>query len=188
MMKACLLATAAAAVLLVPTAFAHAQDIKQAERPGAVSVGAEYSNTGTDEYKQRIQGFSIYSTFDLRDALGLEADAHLLTIKKVYGYSQSEYLLGPRYIYHYGRYAPYAKILIGIGKTSVTTGTEPGTPGTYIAASFGGGLDIHMKQFHNKLTIRAIDIERQDWLNFKPNGLTPSVFSAGVAFQVFQPQ
>jgi len=181
-MKHCLFSLAAAALLL-SAGSAHGQAIPLATRPGLLQVGAGYSNGSTDELSKRISGASVYATFDFAQHLGAEADVHYLNFGTPQDFAEDEYLIGPRYVYRIRRYEPYLKVLVGIGQTKdqASYRVAPGTPGSYFAASFGGGLDIRLS---HGINVRAVDFERQEWFGFPPNGLTPTVLTFGVAYRI----
>jgi len=92
---------------------------------------------------------------------------------------EDSYLVGPRYVFHYGRFHPYAKALLGIGRFQYQYDTVPHTTYTYKIYAFGGGLDI---QATHHINVRAIDLEYQRWPGYPPSGLTPIVGTIGVAY------
>ena len=186
MMKRCIFAVSIAALMLASTSSAHAQAMPAASRPGLLQAGITLSDANTDELTKRIGGASAYATFDFSENLGVEFDAHVLTFDTPQDFGEESFLLGHRYVKHYkDRYDPYVRAQAGIGKTIsqnpyVALGT-PGTPGTYGAYAFAGGLDIRIPY---NLSVRAIDYEYQLWPGFKPNGLSPSMVSVGIAYRI----
>jgi len=185
MMKRCILALSIAAPMLAPSA-AHAQAMPAATRPGLLQAGITLSDANTDELQKRIAGASAYATFDFNEHLGVEADIHLLNFDTPQDFAEESFLIGLRYVDRiHERYEPYIRAQAGIGKTIaqepyVALGT-PGTPGTYGAYAFAGGLDIRIPY---NLTVRAIDYEYELWPGFKPNGLSPSIVSVGIAYRI----
>lgn len=183
MLKRCLLA---AAILLpvVSPRHVHAQASAAATRNGILQVGAAYSNLATDEFKNRTQGVSIYTTFDLTPHLGAEGTLHFTNLDTPDGYSQKSYLVGLRYV-AYRRHGidPYGKFMIGIGSSTTNRPgiVAEGTPGNYFAYDFGGGVDYRLER---GITIRAFDYEYERWPSFPAHALTPSVISVGVAYRI----
>ena len=184
MMKRCIFVLAIAGIAFTSSS-AHSQAMPGASRPGLLQAGFTYSNGNSDELMQRITGGSIYATFDFSEHLGVEFNATLLTVVTPQDLGQEMYMIGPRYVYRVAdRYEPYMKIQAGIGKMVAEepyASVYPGTPGTYGAFSFGGGLDIKVPY---NLTVRAINFDYYMWPGFQPHGLSPSVISVGVAYHI----
>ncbi|HEX4156289.1 MAG TPA: outer membrane beta-barrel protein [Acidobacteriaceae bacterium] len=186
MKKTCLFSFALAAVTAVslPPAL-HAQATAAATRGGMAQVGVAYTTSNQDEFKQRLQGVTIYGTFDLNNNFGLEGDVHMMSIlKSYYSYTESSYDVGLRYVRHYRSFSPYAKGLIGFGHSQTPSPNEiygGNTPGTYMLFALGGGLDYGLT---NKINIRIVDFEYQRWPNFPPHGLTPAPVSFGIAYRL----
>ncbi len=160
---------------------AHGQALPAATRGGDLQVGLSGSAAKTDLYPGKVVGFTPYATFDLNEHLGAEAEAHIMIVRTPNDFVENSYLIGPRYVFHYGRFNPYAKVLAGIGTTAVVD-EKPytvNTPGTFFAFGFGVGIDYSLP---HRINIR-IEGERQDWPGFSPHGLTPSIGSIGVAYR-----
>ena len=90
----------------------------------------------------------------------------------------------------YGRFIVYGKALAGIRDLYIQEQQDnyiinspvlvPVPSGTSIGYSIGGGLDIIYNQ---KIVIRAFDYENQSWPGFNSTGISPSVFTFGVAYR-----
>lgn len=147
-----------------------------------IQVGLTLSSVKTDEVSKRIDGVSAYAIIDFTRHLGIEFDLHDPNVRTPNDFLEKSYLVGVRYVYRYHRLEPYARGMIGIGKTSVDVPNliVPGTPGSYNIYAIGGGLDLRLSQH---LNVRAIDFEQQRWNTFPPNGLTPTLVSAGIAYR-----
>lgn len=186
MKKTCLLSlTLSLVTLLLPSAM-HAQATAAATRGGMSQVGVAYSIANEDEYPgKHVQGMTFYGTFDLNNHLGFEGDIHLDSIfKSYYKYTESSYDAGVRWTQHYRRFAPYGKGLVGFGHSYAPAPNQivgGNTPGTYFLFALGGGLDYSL---NDKINIRAVDFEYQRWPNFPPHGLTPPIFTFGVAYRL----
>jgi opacity protein-like surface antigen len=168
-------------------------------RVGDLQAGGGFSYATPDYGPQNLSGFNFYATFDFREWLGIEADFHQVnsgTASKIY---ERTYEIGPRVVRHYGRFAPYAKVLIGRGvfnyppdcldrttflPTSCNSpNVDPSTTGAsanlaYNEVAFGVGVDVNVTRRINA----RLDYEYQDWFGFTPSGLTPQVYSVGVAY------
>lgn len=181
MMKYCFsaLVLVAAAVISVPRASAQATATATGN---ALAVGLTYQNIDPDYGPSRASGLGIFADYDFSRYVGATAEFNFQTAFSNVVFLEHTYMVGARGIYRYGRYTPYAKLLIGGGSSS-NNANVPGllnAPGTYPVFAIGGGLDIRLE---HHITVRAIDYEQQQWLQYHPNGLTPHVFSFGAAYR-----
>jgi hypothetical protein len=185
MKKTCLLFLSLSLVTMLPSAL-HAQATPAATRGGMAQVGAGYTFSNEDEYPgKHLQGASIYGTFDLNNHLGIEGDVHMASVFKSYfNYKETSYDAGLRWAEHYRKFSPYAKGLVGFGHSSAVTPQQivgGSTPGSYFLFGLGGGLDYSLS---DKFNVRVVDFEYQRWPNFPPHGLTPPLFTFGVAYRL----
>lgn len=178
-------------LLLLSLVGLHAwgQAIPAATR-GALQVGAGVYGATDDQWPNApyAYGLTFYSTLDLTDHFGGEADIHLMDLRKVNTLAEDSYELGPRFTLHRGRFEPYGKFLFGIGHTSVQPPIYvPHTPGTFFEVSFGGGLDYRVT---DKIDARG-DFEYQDWISFQSSPqnpgthLNPGLATIGVAYRFY---
>ncbi|MGI4828471.1 MAG: outer membrane beta-barrel protein [Janthinobacterium lividum] len=161
---------------------ASAQATYTASRAGDLQLGAgvELGNSnylspelgGTGE---RLRGFGLYSTFDLRKHLGVELD--FKQVSPSYGQDAYErtYELGGRYVYPLGRLRPYGKVLYGRG---VFNYPRDIANLAYNLSSVGVGLDYRLSHQVNA----RVDYEHQHWFGFPLQPLTPNVVSVGIAY------
>jgi hypothetical protein len=159
----------------------HAQASPTAERVAVVQVGAGINIVQPDYNPSTIVGYSIYGSFDFTRHVGIEGNIHVANVITPSDIGERSYLLGPRYVFHRGRFHPYAKALLGLGVFTfepvyVNSSSSSSTHRMY---AFGGGLDVMLRR---RLNIRAIDMEYQQWPGFGSNGLTPISFTAGAAY------
>ena len=159
----------------------HAQASATAERLAVVQVGAGLSIVHPDYETSSIKGYSIYGDFDFTPHFGIEGDAHIANVITPTDIAENSYLLGPRYVFHKGRFNPYAKALLGLGVFTFQPVyvNSTSSSSTHKMYAFGGGLDFAAKR---RLNIRAFDFEYQSWPGFTANGLTPLVFTFGAAY------
>jgi len=159
----------------------HAQASATAERLAVVQVGAGFSFAQPDYEPKTIMGYSIYGDYDFTAHFGIEGDIHMINVITPTDIAENSYLLGPRYVFHKGRFHPYAKALLGLGVFTFqpTFPTSPTSSSTHKMYAFGGGLDFAAKR---RLNVRAFDLEYQRWPGFGASGLTPLVITVGAAY------
>ncbi len=163
----------------------YAQASPTASRLVDLQAGATF-NLGNSDYQgaSTLKGFGFYTTFDFRHHLGVEADFHQLndpgSQKSIY---ERTYEIGPRYVMHFGRFAPYTKLMVGRGVFNFPPSPSNPSGGAvanlaYNIWAVGVGADYHLRP---SINVRA-DYEFQRWCGFPPNGLSPGVLSFGVAY------
>ena len=165
--------------LLCATASVLGQAVPTATGGGAAQVGAAVSVDSPDYGPRYIQGISVFGDLDLGEHLGIEADAHLVSLITPTDIGQNTFLAGPRYSFHRRRLAPYIKALAGVGLFEYQYDYLPHYHDSYFVYAFGGGLDVHATRH---IVVRAIDFEAQRWPSYPTSGLTPYVTSFGVAY------
>lgn len=162
----------------------HAQALPTATRAADLQVGGTFNFASPDYTQKTFKGFGVYSTFDFKNHFGVEAE-----FRQVNDPSSSEgiyertYEIGPRYVMHFGRLAPYAKVMYGRGvfnfppaATNPTGGAEANLAYNMWAGGFG--TDYRLRR---SINLRA-DYEFQQWVGFPPHGLTPRVLTFGIAY------
>ncbi|MEO6922924.1 MAG: outer membrane beta-barrel protein [Bryocella sp.] len=180
-------------------ASAGAQDIPAATR-GDLEVGGTISianpdlnglivgsNPPQNTTTQFIYGGSIYVNFNVTQHLGLTAQFDYPDVHTPQDFLEKSYMVGLRYYQPIGftKFAPYAKVLVGLGNTSydkpVNWVLVNGVPGSYTAAAVGAGLDY---RWHPKWVIRAFDVQYEDWLGFPGGAIHPYIVSVGIAYRI----
>ncbi len=169
---------------------AQAQKLPTATAPGAyLTVGGTYGgfNAEYPDPGRILGGFGVYADLNVRRHWGIEGEVRWLRQNEFENSNETTYLVGPRYEVHRGRYSPYAKALIGGGKLTFhdLNGHYSGYA-TYTVFAFGGGLDVNLTE---KIKLRAVDFEYQDWPSFyypgfPPQKITPYGLSAGISYRV----
>lgn len=157
---------------------AHGQAKYAASRAGDLQIGAGFTtaNSNYEYVANRITGFYFYTDFDFKEHFGAEASFHQLNDPNSAVY-QRTYEAGGRYLRHYGRFAPYAKGLVGRG---VLNYPKNDANLAYNMLSGGFGVDV---AFRRSINVRA-EFEYQDWLSTPGSGLTlnPALVTIGVAY------
>lgn len=168
-----------------------------ATRAADLQLGAGYTFARSDYVPNTIGGFAFYGDFDIKGHYGVEVDFHQVRdpnpdpIVPDNHFSERTYEVGGRYVRHYPRWgvSPYVKALYGRGVVNFRAHQVYFPTGvlTYIdniaynMAVLGGGVDYHLSP---RINVRA-DFEYQHWFASDaelPNGLTPSLFTIGVAY------
>ena len=171
---ACVLTTALCAQVVPP---ARGRSIN-------LQLGATFNAASPDYGPDSLKGFGFYSTVDFAHHLGAEAEFHQLddTGGKEGIYERS-YEIGPRYVWHFRRLAPYAKFMYGRGIFNFPPSAQNPAAGpvanlAYNMWAAGFGADYRVRSSINF----RVDCEFQQWPGFPPDGLSPRVFGFGVAY------
>lgn len=188
-------------LFLTGTAASLAQAGPTASRVADIQVGAGFTYANSDYAINKIRGYNIYGDIDLTEHWGAAFDFHQLNDPQPTKLYERSYEAGARYIRHYGRINPYAKLMYGRGvfnfpavcRQKVTNARtrcdDPNViPSTYVSAGNiaynmfvgGGGVDVHITRRINA----RVDVEYQDWLSGPglSGGLTPLLFTVGAAY------
>ena len=165
---------------LACTSAVYGQARYTATRAGDLQVGVSFVGAQSDYQQPKLTGFGFYTTFDFRNHFGGEFTFHQANTRDNDHLYERTYEIGPRYFRTYGRFTPYVKVMYGRGVFNFpyTTGGEVANLAYNLFAG-GAGVDISVLPY---LNVRA-DYEYQDWLSFPPNGLTPQLFTVGVAYR-----
>jgi hypothetical protein len=181
-----------ASVLLLGTAAAFGQALPAAIRNANLEAGGHFTALAPDYGSHEMYGLGGVVDINARKWYGAEVEVNYAFINGPSGTKESSYLFGPRFIYVRDRWIPYAKFLIGIGDITLPVKEAGGSniTGSYLAYSFGGGVDWRWKR---NLTVRVADVEYQMWPGFgstnpiyRPGSLTPLQISAGLKYRFFQ--
>ncbi len=188
--KRLLLLTLALTALSGAASVLQAQKLPTATKLLDIQAGGDFVY-GKSDYASNLRGYGFYGTIDFRQHFGLMLDFHQANEGGMtYGnvpntIYERTYEVGGRYVRHYGRFDPYAKLMIGRG---VFNGPpDPFNPAegasfnlAYNMFAIGGGVDYKLKRY---LNLRG-DYEYQFWKSGPGivNGLTPQLVSVGVAY------
>jgi opacity protein-like surface antigen len=167
----------------------HAQALPTASSAGVLQVGGEFNYANSDYVPQKIKGGGAYIGFDFKYHYGIEAEFHQINdsdpTTQIY---ERTYEIGPRYVLHFGRIEPYAKVMYGRGVFNypIVPSLTPGGPPqgnaanlAYNIAAAGIGVDYRLLRSVNV----RVEYEFQKWFGFPPNGLSPQVLGIGAAYR-----
>jgi hypothetical protein len=160
----------------------YSQAIPTATRGVSIQLGLGFSNVSPDYYSSHIEGYTVYGDLDFLRHFGVEGEIRDATIVTPTDIGEKNYLFGPRAIYRFGRFTPYIKVIGGIGTFVYQKGIYKADSSRHQRIiAFGGGLDYLLSEH---ISIRAIDVEFQDWPRFyNPKDMTPLALTFGAAYR-----
>ncbi len=168
-----------AGVLISATCESRAQASPTASRAGTAQIGAGWGFSRPDYAQRNIQGLTIYGSFDFTRHWGVAGDIHRHSMVTPADIGEDSYQIGPRYVFHHNRLAPYIKAQAGLGRFKYQYDNSSPATFTYGMFALGGGVDYRVS---HHLNVRAVDFEYQRWPGFGNDGLSPLVFSFGAAY------
>ncbi len=105
-------------ILAFTVARLHGQASPTASRAGDLQIGAMFNLANSDYRPDYFKGYGFYTTYDFMYHVGIEGEFHQINdpnpVDGVRIYERT-YEIGPRYVQHYGRFTPYAKVMYGRG-------------------------------------------------------------------------
>ena len=167
------------ACVLSLTTWLHGQASPTASRIGSIQLGAGGMFASPDYGTSIYRDLTFYGDFDFSQHLGAEFDIHFAT-NTPQDESEDTYMIGPRYTVRHKKFGAYGKALFGLGRFGFQSGSfsQPYTD-SYFVYSLGGGVEY---QATHHINVRAFDAEFQKWPGFPPHGLSPIVYTIGVAY------
>ena len=120
-------------------------------------------------------GVTGYVDADTIRRFGIEAEGRWLDFHEKNNVHAETYLAGPRYHFNMGRFQPYAKGLVGLGKFNFPYNYARGN---YFVIAPGGGLDYRLSP---RWSARA-DFEYQYWPQFTFGPMSSGGLSVGVRY------
>jgi hypothetical protein len=158
---------------------AHAQALPAGIGPGTYAiVGGTLSGFESDYGKQAITGASVYVDSNLFWRYGIESEARRIVYPN-FGERQTTLLAGPRWSFRAKGLVPYVKVLAGGGRFDFPYGYGHGN---YFVVATGAGLDLRLGE---KVRVRLVDFEYQEWPGFSFGSIHPYGISAGISFQLW---
>ena len=178
--------TAALSVALLAFTIAMAMPARGQVHQSADLGGVDLSAGGTFSayyvgYGQRtLLGPSAFVDLSNKSHVGIEAEGRWLNLNETAGVHDSTYLIGPRIAFNrLGRFQPYAKVLVGVGKF---TFPYDYAQGNYFVVAPGAGCDFRITR---RIDVRLADFEYQNWPDFTYGELPSWGVSSGVRFHLF---
>jgi len=157
----------------------HAQAQPAAAGPGSnILAGGGFSAFETDYGQRKIGGYFAYVDVHPTWRYGVEGEARYLRFHTDLDVTQTDYLGGVHVYLRPQAFRPYAKFLIGLGRMNFPFHYGPGN---YLALAPGAGIDYMVS---DRLTIRAIDFEYQEWPQFTYGNLHPYGISVGLSYRI----
>lgn len=159
----------------------------------SLTAGGVFSVFNTDANTHPIEyGIGAYVDYNFFSYLGIEVEGRTVQFNQQDNIRQDTISGGLRYIYNRGKFAPYAKVLAGLGSADFPQGTYGNAPlrqhDTFTTVTVGGGLDYKIT---SHVYLRG-DYEYQFWqdygrgLNQTGFGtLNPMGFSIGASYKIF---
>ncbi len=172
----CGLVAIASAPLLQAQASSTASRLADLQVGGGFSFGtSNFLSPALGGNGEKLLGFDIYSTLDLKHHLG--AELNFRQTRPTYGESVYErtYEIGGRYVYPLGRFNTYGKVMYGRGVFNYPNGVANLA---YNLMAAGVGADYKLLPSVN---IRA-EYEFQHWFSFPLQALQPNMFTVGAAY------
>jgi len=165
-------------VALAIARVANGQALPTATGPGAyVIVGGTYSEFQADYGSRAISGASVYVDSNYIWRYGVETEARRMAYPN-FGERQTTLLSGLRWSFRPKGFVPYAKLLVGGGRFDFPYGFGYGN---YFVVAPGAGVDLRVGE---KIRLRLVDFEYQEWPGFTFGSLHPYGVSAGISYQV----
>lgn len=155
-----------------------------ATRAGDLQVGALFNLAAPDYGSRMLRGIGAYTTFDFRPHWGIEGTFHQLNDPLgEQGIYERTFEVGPRYVLRLGPLSPYAKLMIGRGVFQFPPDPRHPENGSVANLAYniwagGFGTDYSLR---SSINLR-VDYELQRWSGYPPHGLSPQVFSIGIAY------
>jgi hypothetical protein len=168
------------AVCLATARPASAQVVPAGDAGGLVlTAGATASGYYVQYGERKLLGISAFIDADTKRRIGLEGEARWLEFHQIGNVHVETYAIGPRYHMNFGRFQPYAKGLVGIGKFNFPYNDAHGS---YLVIAAGGGVDYRITR---RLRLRLADCEYQYWPQFTFAPMTTFGVSSGLRIRVF---
>lgn len=166
---------------------AHAQAVPAADAGGMkTSVGGAISGYELGYGQIKVVGATLFVDFDTLRHFGVEGEArwndfHLPADQKGPGADEtaSTCLGGLRYSRYAGRFQPYAKALVGIGRFNYPYNFASETD---LVVAPGGGTDFRITR---RVRWRVVDFEYQLWPQFHYGSMSSVGVSTGLRIKIF---
>lgn len=170
--------------LVFGTSEARAQAVPTATGPGSyISIGLAASGFQQDYGRRYIGGETLYVDANLFRRIGVEFEARRLNFHTSEDVKENTYLAGIKYSIRPRNLRPYVKLMAGRGTLDFPFHYAVGS---YFVVAPAAGLDWHLT--NSRWAVRVVDFQYQIWPKFSYGQLHPYGISAGVSFDLFQPE
>ncbi|MGA7857966.1 MAG: outer membrane beta-barrel protein [Terracidiphilus sp.] len=139
-------------------------------------------NVVAETAPNHLYGVGAYVDLKFTRWVQLEGEGRWLRFNTYESINEDNYLIGPRvpiHTFHFMHATPYGKVLFGYGKMNFEYSYAYGR---FADIAYGGGVDLKLT---NRISLRAIDFEYQQWPNWVNGTLKPYGGSVGVSYRVF---
>jgi len=156
--------------------------VKESAETGGLtlSAGGTFSDFHVGYGQRNLLGASAFVDASTRGFWGVEAEARWLKWNEVADVHDETYLIGPRFtLKSFGRFHPYAKVLVGYGQFTFPYNYAHGTD--FVVAP-GAGCDFRLNR---RISLRLVDFEYQDWPQFIYGSLPSYGVSSGIRVRIF---
>ncbi len=158
---------------------ADAQALPAASGPGSnITVGGGYSMFEADYGQRAIGGGFAFIDVHPHWRYGFEGETRYLRMHAAENVTETTYVGGVHVYMRPGTFRPYAKFLAGLGRLNFPFHYAQGN---YLALVPGAGVDFLVT---DRITVRAVDFEYQEWPQFTYGNLRPYGINAGISFRL----
>jgi hypothetical protein len=144
-----------------------------------LSVGVIGSGDTFQYGPRKMLGAGAFVDADTSGHYGIEAEGRWVEFHQRADVHAETYSIGGRYHFVVGRFQPYAKGLVGFGDFNFPYNYATGR---YMVVTAGGGVDF---RWTHRITLRAADLEYQDWPQFTYGSMTSLNASVGLKVRIF---
>jgi hypothetical protein len=167
------------ALVACGSSVANAQAQATASGPGSnIIAGGGFSGLQADYGKRVLGGGFFFVDVHPSWRYGLEGEGRYLRLHTDENVTETTYIGGAHVYLRPQAFRPYVKFLAGVGRLNFPFGYAKGT---YLVLAPGAGIDYLVT---DRIAIRAIDFEYQDWPQFTYGALHPYGVSVGVSFRI----
>jgi hypothetical protein len=148
---------------------------------GVMRLSAGVLGSGdTFQYGSRkMLGAGAFVDAETTSHFGIEAEGRWVEFHQTANVHAETYSIGGRYHFVCGRFQPYAKGLVGFANFNFPYNYAHGR---YMVVTAGGGVDF---RWTHRITLRAADLEYQDWPQFTYGSMTSLNASVGLKVRIF---
>jgi opacity protein-like surface antigen len=168
-------------LLALGTATAARAQVVPAGYQGRLRLAAGVAGSGDSlQYGARkMLGAGVFIDGETTSHFGIEAEGRWIEFHQRANVHAETYSIGGRYHFVRGRFEPYVKALAGFGDFNFPYNYAYGR---YFVFTAGGGVEY---RWTHRITIRAADLEYQEWPQFTFGSMTALNASVGLKVRIF---